>query len=53
MKNVGNPGRRFLAASPLVFVTSPLCVLALKLLKKLLKEAGNSFQHFLTAIIEG
>ena len=34
-------GRRFIAASPLVFASSPLCVFALKLLKKCLNRQAT------------
>ena len=45
IKNVGHPGRWFLAAWLLIFVSSPLCALALKLLKKLLKPQRENKQQ--------
>jgi len=45
IKNAGNPGRRFLVALPLVLTASPLCALALKLLKKLLKLPSYAGYH--------
>jgi len=55
IKNAGNPGRRFLVALPLVLTASPLCALALKLLKKLLKlpsYAGWSYYEERTFLLD-